>query len=137
MASITTYHCLCTELVLATATSLSTLPKRECDGSFICKLSSGKDMRPNESIITSAVTIDDTPLVLNLEDGFEKRYPALCSRCGLMLGYQLDWCQWGVTKEGDGRRTDVVYVIPGGLLSTEDVASGKKPSERDVEVKAG
>lgn len=137
MASITTYHCLCTEVVLATTSDLFSLPKRQSDGSLICKLSPGEDITPDTSILTSAVTIDDTPLVLNLEDGFEKRYPASCSRCGLMLGYQLDLSQWEATKDGKGRRSDVVYVIPGGLLSTEDVSSGSRPSEREVEVKAG
>ena len=54
-----------------------------------------------------------------------------------MFGYQLDLSQWEGTKDSSGRREDVVYVIPNGLLSTEDVSAGKKLGDREVEVKAG
>lgn len=39
-----------------------------------------------------------------------------------MIGYQLDWAQFG---EKEGRREDVVYLLPGGLLSTDEMVQGK------------
>jgi hypothetical protein len=54
-------------------------------------------------------------------DGFEKRYLQKCGRCRVVVGYQLDWGQYG---EKEGRREDAVYLLPGGLLSTEEMGSG-------------
>lgn len=79
---------------------------------------------------------EDFPcLILKLDDGFEKRYPVQCPRCGVCFGYQLDGSQWvedGNEKEKEkekdddvrrtGRRCDVLYVLREGLVRTEDVA---------------
>lgn len=77
---------------------------------------------------------EDFPcLILKLDDGFEKRYPVQCPRCGVCFAYQLDGSQWvedGNEKEKEkdddvrrtGRRCDVLYVLREGLVRTEDVA---------------
>lgn len=81
---------------------------------------------------------EDFPcLILKLDDGFEKRYPVQCPRCGVCFGYQLDGSQWvedgnekAKEKEKDddvrrtGRRCDVLYVLREGLVRTEDVIVG-------------
>lgn len=72
-------------------------------------------------------------MILKLDDGFEKRYPVQCPRCGVCFAYQLDGSQWvedGNEKEKDddvrrtGRRCDVLYVLREGLVRTEDVIVG-------------
>ncbi|KAK4628938.1 hypothetical protein CLAFUW4_08138 [Fulvia fulva] len=134
--SVTTYHCLCTELVLGTTVPLEDLPKRQSDASIICKITAAESLSQGGSVFTSAVDTDDKAVVLKLDDGFEKRYAVRCSRCGLMLGYQLDRSQFEESKEKLGRREDVVYVLPGGLQTTDEMEGGKSMEGR-VEVKIG
>jgi hypothetical protein len=75
--TIHTYHCICTQLVLASTTIL------------------------------------------------EKRYFHKCGRCELNIAYSLDKSQFEDTKASLGVREDVAFLIPGGLVSTEDMKSGK------------
>jgi len=46
-----------------------------------------------------------------------------------VVGYQLDWGQYADadtgTSERTGRRENVVYLLPGGLLSTEEMFEGR------------
>lgn len=123
----TTYHCICTELALATSTPLPELPKRKSDGSFICNISD------STCILHIAISAEERSTVLKLEDGFEKRYAVNCARCGLLFAYQLDLCQFEETKSENGRRKDVLFVIPGGLMTTEEMVGGKK-MEGEIEV---
>ena len=69
------------------------------------------------------------PVVLKLDDGFEKRYAARCNRCDLQIGYWLDRSQ--SEPEQLGRREDVIYMLPGGVMSTEDMVE-KKDMEKEV-----
>ena len=124
------------ELVLAAVAPLNSLPKRLGDGASICKLSKDNSLTGSDCILTSSTVIEDKALLLKLEDGFEKRHAVRCSRCGLMLGYQLDLAQFEESKNDLGRREDVVYVVPGGLMSTEEMEKGKK-MESEVEVSVG
>ncbi|KAF2805420.1 uncharacterized protein BDZ99DRAFT_368853, partial [Mytilinidion resinicola] len=141
------YHCLCTHLVVATTTSLPSLARRSessMDRAYILPLpppppthddsDSDIDAKPSAStakppnthyaLLLSTVLNKKTQIVMRT-DGFEKRYLQLCGRCRLPIGYQLDWGQYG-GKEG--RREDAVYLLPGGLVSTEDMARGKDMS---------
>jgi len=67
------------------------------------------------------------PLLIRSDEGVEKRYPLRCSRCRLMLGYRLDWDQFGTEKNGGGgagqigRREDVAYLLDGAVMTTEDM----------------
>lgn len=71
---------------------------------------------------------------MKFEDGFEKRSFAKCRRCDLKIGYWLDKSQF---SDGEnGVRSDVLYVLPGGLMSTEDMKAGKDMSG-EVELVAG
>jgi hypothetical protein len=55
--------------------------------------------------------------------GFEKRYLQKCGRCGVVVGYQLDGEQFA--DGGRGKREDVLYVLPGGVMTTEEMVEGK------------
>jgi hypothetical protein len=69
---------------------------------------------------------DQTSVVIRGEEGFEKRYLAKCGRCGVVVGYWLDWGMFGEDVEAKkARREDVVYVLPGGWASTEEMVAGK------------
>jgi hypothetical protein len=118
-----TYHCLCAELVIATYTPLQSMPQRKGDQAVICKVTES-GLPTVEGVVLVGCELDDAdPVVLKLDDGFEKRYAARCRRCDLQIGYWLDKNQF--EPEQRGRRTDVVYLLPGGLMSTEDMRQGK------------
>jgi hypothetical protein len=97
-----------------------------------------------------ATTQDRKPTMVRREDGFEKRVLLRCGRCRLVVGYKLDGAHFGpegaetVGKStggeqgpGDaevGRKArtgdegiEVVYLLPGGLVGSKDLKSGKTP----------
>lgn len=67
-------------------------------------------------------TASTTAIIVQREDGYERRYVLDCSRCGLTLGYWLDWAQFDGAKTG--RREDVVYLLPKGLVGTDEMVQG-------------
>lgn len=72
-----------------------------------------------------ALSVDEKPTVLKLDDGFEKRYAVRCTRCGLAAGYHLDRSQFSGSESETGPRTDVVYILPGGLMTTAEMREGR------------
>lgn len=123
-ANILTYHCLCTQLSLATTAPLEALPKRQLDAAAIATC--GDFASASKPTLTmQALSVDDKATVLKLDDGFEKRYAVRCTRCGLAAGYQLDKSQFSGTEGQSGPRTDVVYILPGGLSTTEEMREGR------------
>lgn len=123
-ANIFTYHCLCTQLSLATTASLEALPKRQLDAAAIATC--GDFASASKPTLTmQALSADDRPTVLKLDDGFEIRYAVRCTRCGLATGYHLAKSQFSGTEGQSGPRTDVVYILPGGLLTTEEMREGR------------
>lgn len=75
------------------------------------------------------------------DEGFEKRYLQRCGRCNLVVGYQLDWQQFGMEEpmaaeagEKSGRREDVVYLLPGGFVTTSEMVLGKSPRSEGLGV---
>jgi hypothetical protein len=123
-ANILTYHCLCTQLSLATTAPLETLPKRQIDAAAIATC--GDFAAPTKPSLTmQALSADEKAIIVKLEDGFEKRYAVRCTRCGLAAGYHLDKSQLSGTDGQDGPRTDVVYILPGGLMTTEEMKDGR------------
>lgn len=143
-AHVFTYHCLCAELLLATLAPLETFPKRESDGATSCRiteldvLDTGPLVADLVVLSNGAIVVADKPIVLRLEDGFEKRYHAQCARCALKVGYWLDWSQSieGEKGMGMGMRKDALYLLPGGLQSTSDMRDGMYMSAR-TELAAG
>lgn len=78
---------------------------------------------------------DAKAAVVRREDGFEKRWPWRCVRCGLMVGYELDEEHFAGEGKGKGREGEnlrILYVLPGGLMSTDVMAAGKKINEEQV-----
>jgi hypothetical protein len=96
-----------------------------------------------------ATTQDRKPTMVRREDGFEKRVLLRCGRCRLVVGYKLDRAHFGTQGAEIGKTTgpeqgpgdaesgreartadegiEVAYVLPGGLVSSEDLKSGKTP----------
>lgn len=181
---ISTYHCICSEVLFASTRPLTEFATRQSDSAAICTIisnsnnsssnsnsnhssnSAGKEEEKEEGkegeetktksnsnnnnsiLLSNAIAIErkekgkekeeDFPcLILKLDNGFEKRYPVQCPRCGVCFAYQLDGSQWvedGNEKEKEkekdddmrrtGRRCDVLYVLREGLVRTEDVIVG-------------
>lgn len=115
--SINTYHCLCATLILATPFRLDALPTRAPpvqDQSAILPLGSGSDTSTPVSRLYNVVE-NRKPTMMRREDGFEKRGVLSCSRCQLAIGYKL---------EDEGAGANLVYILPGGLVTTEDMKTG-------------
>ncbi|GAB7334548.1 hypothetical protein MBLNU13_g06530t1 [Cladosporium sp. NU13] len=105
-ANILTYHCLCTQLSLATNAPLETLPKRQLDAAAIATC--GDFASASKPTLTmQALSVDGKATVIKLDDGFEMRYA------------------FTGTESQSGPRTDVVYILPGGLLTTEEMREGR------------
>ena len=122
-SAVQSYHCICSELILATHRPLPSLPQRKLDDASICKISRLEDAVPGDAVLSGSTYNDNSATVLKLEDGFEKRYAARCMRCELQVGYWLDNSQF--EAEGKGRREDVLYLLAGGLVGTEEMNEGK------------
>lgn len=120
-----TYHCLCSELAVAVTSPLQSLPQRQTDGAYICKI----DLDHGSTVLVG-VAADTDAAILKLDDGFEKRYPIRCSRCRLMIAYYLDKSQFDVSKTGSGPFQGAIYLLPGGLLTTEEMEAGKEMGEK-------
>jgi hypothetical protein len=139
-----TYHCICSQIILATTVPLSKFSRRSGSGldkaHIVPLLTSSSTSNDNDeqfemnkqshvsefpqcAVVVGAV-LDSKAIIIRREDGFEKRYLQRCGRCGLVVGYHLDSSQYNGAK-GTGREGDVVYVLPGSLMSTEDMSEGK------------
>lgn len=114
--SINTYHCLCATLILATPYQLENLPKRAPpvqDQSAILPLGDNSEESTPVSRLYNVVETRK-PTVIRREDGFENRRSLSCSRCQLVVGYKLE----------EGADANLVYILPGGLVTTEDMKTG-------------
>src|SRR5262245_35655137 len=121
---IHTYHCICSQLVLASAQTLSSLPQRRAgeglDNALILPLPplpKASDETPAAASGYSLLlntNVDKKPVVVRRTDGFETRYRVKCGRCKLVVGYHLDGAQF--EGEEEGRNDKVVYLMPGGLV---------------------
>lgn len=122
-----TYHCLCSELLLYTPHKLSDLPRRAdpaLDHALILpmkeSLASGESHGPGNSraSVFLARKADLKALVVRRSDGFEKRWLRKCTRCGLVVGYEL-------TNEADGGAVEgsasILYLLDGALRPTKEL----------------
>ncbi|KAH9869061.1 hypothetical protein J1614_008138 [Plenodomus biglobosus] len=137
--TVYTYHCLCSHLLLATTTPLPSLPTRthSLDKAHIMPLPppppppstntsrrSSQDPPPDQHYgLLLSTRQDRNPEIVTSDNGFEKRYLQRCGRCGLVVGYQLDWQQF--SAERAGCRDDCVFLLPGGFVKTSDMVIGK------------
>jgi len=113
VSGYTTYHCLCSQLTLATLCNLDRLATRRKDRAYIAD---------RHILAAGSIQIDEKPILLKLEDGFEKRYLATCQRCHSTIGYYLDQEQFKDSNGKFGMRDDVFYVIQGSLQETEEMS---------------
>ena len=67
-------------------------------------------------------------MIIRREDGFEKRILLRCQRCDLIVGYRLDQAHFEQIR-GDVKADEVVYILPGGLMSTEEINAGEAGKE--------
>jgi hypothetical protein len=160
---IQTYHCLCTSLLLASTHTLSNLPQRSTasgslDAAIILPLP------PSPPDLAQADTVDlpeegynlllglipeKKTTIVRREDGFEKRVLYRCSRCRLVIGYELQSQALGggeameidggeKGKGRDGYVGKVVYLLPAGSMSTGVMmGEGKRVGEEDVGIRSG
>ncbi|KAF1976403.1 hypothetical protein BU23DRAFT_456038 [Bimuria novae-zelandiae CBS 107.79] len=145
-STVYTYHCLCTHLLLATSTPLHALPTRNnsCDQAHIMPLppppaAPAKGRRPsNEPALPPtdhyglllSTHLENKPEMVTSDSGFEKRYLQRCGRCNLVVGYQLDWQQFAGDRTG--RKEDLVYLLPGGFVTTAEMIMGKTPPQGGI-----
>ncbi|TLD39666.1 Saccharopine dehydrogenase [Venturia nashicola] len=125
-----TYHCLCTHLILASNRTLDSFPRRSTlDKAHILNLTPSHASSPqyNDYSVLLGTTPDDKPTIIRRPDGFEKMYMQRCGRCTTIVGYQLDKSQFPSEKE-DGKKEYVVFVLPGGLLTSEEMEAAKDMS---------
>jgi hypothetical protein len=149
---IQTYHCHCTTLVFSTTHKLSQLPRRaspSVDKAIILPLNSppaltqdveedGDEMdtdRPKDLpelgyTILLSLSPDRRHTIIRREDGFEKRILYRCERCLLVVGYTLDDSHF--SEKNSTGRTKVLYVLPGGVMSTRFLTKTKQITEGDV-----
>ncbi|KAF2125129.1 hypothetical protein P153DRAFT_389977 [Dothidotthia symphoricarpi CBS 119687] len=131
--TVYTYHCLCSHLLLATTTPLPSLPTRQNSRDKAHMMPLPPPPSPNARKDSQQST-DHYGLLLSTrqeraaeiitsDEGFEKRYLQRCGRCNLTVGYQLDWQQFSADRAG--RREDVVFLLPGGFITTSDMIMGK------------
>ena len=139
-------------LVLASTYPLDSLPRRappSLDQAYILRTSAAPQgselVNPNEPDFSTRVasvlrdiasgfsllfstTTDRAPIIIRGEDGFEKRTLLRCGHCNLVIGYQLDARHYGGNAEVQEQRArEVVYLLSGGLVESEDLKAGRKP----------
>ncbi|KAI9678245.1 MAG: hypothetical protein M1817_006190 [Caeruleum heppii] len=105
------------------------------------------DLRREPYTLLLSTTQDRRPLIIRRDDGFEKRRLVRCGRCRVVVGYVLDEVHYETTastamrssetgpgrpEDGKSDRVKVVYLLPGGLLSTAEMAEGKKPEDWEL-----
>ncbi|KAI9828497.1 MAG: hypothetical protein M1826_006034 [Phylliscum demangeonii] len=88
--------------------------------------------------------VDRRPVLVQREDGFDKRWLWRCGRCRVVVGYELDGLHFvdaaGGAADGGGSRREgqergkIVYLLPGGLVGTEDMVAGKTLSDQEVDL---
>jgi len=123
-----TYHCICTQLILATTTPLHEEPKRAYDLTTILNLPPEPTTWGFHAVVTGTV-VDKEPTAVRGDGGFEKRYMHRCSRCDVVIGYTVDRCH--LVPEMSGRMDELIMLLPGGLMTTAEMEKGKN-MEREI-----
>jgi hypothetical protein len=130
-SNISTYHCLCSTLILVTPYDLGTLPRRKApsqDHAIIFPLAGdkaeqipGQEGKYAKSTLHN-ITTDRKGVIVRREDGFEKRVGIHCARCNLLIGYRIEQ----ETKTDD---EPVLFLLPGGLWTTKEMKEGLIPQQ--------
>lgn len=142
---IHTYHCLCSTLLLTTPYALSELPMRASTSGDQARilplptlsLEKGTTaLRDDIAGVTGdgqdvflASSLANTrparkALVVQREDGYEKRRMWRCNRCALGWGYEIEV---DADIGGDERKTRTLYLPEGGLVETGEMKEREQP----------
>ncbi|KAF2673645.1 hypothetical protein BT63DRAFT_162563 [Microthyrium microscopicum] len=147
---VVVYHCLCTQLLLATAKPLDSNMRRGREGldkAYIVPLTPLKDLQrshqnlpsdqeqdngtstsPADGAVLLNTLVDKKPIVVRRSDGFEPRYQRRCTRCDLVIGYHLDNTQTNPGSQA-GRDDKTVFILPDALNTTEEMANPSTNSD--------
>lgn len=156
---IHTYHCICTHLLFASTHNFLSLPRRShqkssADAALILPLpkdplSSKHAQRglptPEGYTLLLGVEKDTKILIVRKSNNLERRLLYQCSRCKIVIGYEIlledrlaETDASGAQAEGNIERGSnpfkIMYLLPGGLMSTEFMASSEKITEEDVHI---
>lgn len=126
MANSRSYHCICSTFIIATNYDISSLPVRRdpaLDKAIILPTGVNEESNDQNTILQGLVA-DKQPTVIRRDDGFERRVLMKCQRCNLVVGYRLEQAPF---KDQAVRSDDVLYILPGALVSTEDMMDEKVP----------
>lgn len=88
------------------------------------------NLPPEGYTILLSMTLNRKVTIVRREDGFERRLLWRCGRCRLIIGYELDSVGDDTGKTEDVLK--VIYLLPGGIMSTDAMTKGKKVMEDDV-----
>lgn len=128
------YHCLCSTHLLTTPYLLSSLPQRAFpshDHARILPLPLFPPSTTNErhhrereddrvlpSLLSPNLKTTRKPVVIQREDGWEKRRIWRCGRCGLGIGYEVLGEEGAVASGGEKRSEKTIFLLEEALLET-------------------
>lgn len=107
---------MCSQLLFASTSDIDTLPKRQADSFAIAR---------QNLILEEQFYKEHAPLIIELEDGYEKRHLLKCKRCNLIVAYHLDGIHGTSTQRKQGPNEGVIYLRLAGLQSTEALEADK------------
>ncbi|KXS13570.1 hypothetical protein M427DRAFT_58395 [Gonapodya prolifera JEL478] len=102
---LTTYYCVCGEYVLILDTRLSNVPTRRTDGARVL-VNAKRKYKLN-------VQEAGRPVYLKRENGVEKQYRFCCTRCKLVVAYQVE--------SPVVREDRYTYVVNGAVSEDQDL----------------
>ncbi len=70
-------------------------------------------------------TLDRQLLIVQREDGFERRFVRRCERCGTALGYEIAGASEEAGAVAERGHRGVVYLLEAGLRTTEALVASK------------
>lgn len=136
-SALYSYHCLCSTHLLTTPYDISNLPQRRNPSIDLARILplpaiptdetlGGDPQYDNEntilpSLLSANLKAARKPLVVQREDGWEKRRLWRCGRCGVVFGYEvLGEEDQGENKraDGEGKAGKVLFLLDGGLIET-------------------
>ncbi|KAI4101484.1 MAG: hypothetical protein L6R37_004893 [Teloschistes peruensis] len=139
-ASLHSYHCLCSTHLLTTPYLLSSLPQRappSHDHARILPLPPFPSSTSNEldqpqdtateekengkilpSLLSPNLKTTRKPIVVQREDGWEKRRIWRCGRCGLGIGYEVLSDENSLKGVGEKRLDKTLFLLEEGLFET-------------------
>ena len=135
---ILTYHCVCGTHLLTTPYALPHLPVRaspSLDKARILPLPTLEESSSELSLagdqylpsLIHRIRPARKAVVVQREDGWERRRVWRCGRCGVVVAYELEGVEDGTGIEPEGsekKRLKVMYLLEEGLVETGKMMAG-------------